>query len=422
MQFYLASLFVCLLFIATTLNVGAAINARTLRRPLDELGIGYAVAVGIACQGLAGLLVWVLPFDIRIVATGLIVAINCAALASHVGRRPGALEPRAAFGVLIWVSLSLVLLVAAQAPIPHPQSLPDGPYGYKRWTLPVRVQVMTGDLPADNALPAFVAEYMARRVSFAEVRPIMPGQEVANRPILQALVFLPFRAIFTHNNERPDPYPVYDYVGRTWPDTSVLVSDKTFANFLAVAIPCNAALLLGLGAVLALFEVPYPKTVLVCFGALSPYLIEHAIFTWPKNLAAFYIVVAAVLLERRMSVVAAAVLLGLAYLSHPFAIAFDLCFGALLCMFLVLRTIGTPWISGPRRRLRAAPASAGVDGSARRDRPLVRMDDRRAASIVRHAGAERGRVAVLGGHDLDPPRSLRQSPLSDRSQAQLQRA
>jgi hypothetical protein len=149
----------------------------------------------------------------------------------------------------------------------------------------------------------------------------MPNQEVSNRPLYQAVIYLPFRVIFSSNEPAPSPYPTYEYVGARWPDTSQLISDNSFAKFLGVAIPLNASILLTLGALLSFFSIPYPRLCLVVFGALSPYLLHHAIYTWPKNLAAFYLVLAVLLLLARGPPAVAGLFIGLAYLSHPYAIA-----------------------------------------------------------------------------------------------------
>jgi hypothetical protein len=312
------------MFIATTLNIGVIVNSVTLRRKLDLAGMCFAVAFGLIGLGLIGLLVWLSPVAKTWIAAALIVLANGAAI--HLHRSHGLAwiieDHEVRFALLLWVGLSVVLLAAAQIPLSKPAVLQDGPYAYKNWTLPVRIQKLTGDLPADNALPAFVAEYMARGTSFAKVRPIMPGQEVSNRPFYQALIYLPFRVLFGSTQPAPDPYPTYTYVGTLWPDTSVLISDRSFARYLAIAIPCNATMVLGLAALLAWLRVPYSRLAVVVFGVFSPYLIMHTIFTWPKNLAGFYIVCALLVWSTRLSPVWSGLFVGLAYLAHPYAIAF----------------------------------------------------------------------------------------------------
>src|ERR1700677_359492 len=82
-----------------------------------------------------------------------------------------------------------------------PANLPDGPYVSKEWTRGVKIQFMTGSLPLDNVLPFEVSEYFLRGISFQDNHPIMPGQEVTNRPVLAAAVVTPFLAAIAPRSE-----------------------------------------------------------------------------------------------------------------------------------------------------------------------------------------------------------------------------
>ena len=317
------SLVVLGVFVVAALNLGLALSSPLSRTPNAAVNMCVAVAFGFLALGVIGLLVWIAPTAKRTVCMVLLVSANAAA--AYVNWRD-----RATVGPLLrtnrfilgaWLGVSLVLLMLAQAPLAPRQNLPDGLYPFKRWTLPVRIQFITLLAP-DNAVPAFAAEYMARGTSFSDVRPLMPGQEVSNRPLYEAVVYLPFRVAFGTTRPAPSAYPTYDYVGSRWPDTSQLISDNSFAKFLAVAIPLNASLLLAFGALLELFSIPHARLCLTAFGALSPYLWHHSIFTWPKNMAAFYLVLAVVFLLARGSPAIAGLFIGLAYLSHPYVVAF----------------------------------------------------------------------------------------------------
>jgi hypothetical protein len=225
--------------------------------------------------------------------------------------------------LVVWGLSTLVALTVSFAPARQPPTLFDGPYVFKRWVLPVQIQSLTGHLPADNSLPAVVTEYLARGIKFADVRPIMPGQEVSNRPILVGLAAVPARVLLGGSIEKPDPMPRFDYVSTSWPDTLSLVSDFDFRLFLALGITLNALVAVAFYVLLSHFNVRRKIVLTVIFCSLSPYVILHTIFTWPKNLAGFFIIASLILLfcgPRRP--VAAGVALGLAYWAHPLALAF----------------------------------------------------------------------------------------------------
>ena len=354
----LQSLIVFALFALATLNLGLAAQTWLTQTASPAVNVCLAVALGFLVLALIGLLVWIAPTAKRAVSVVLLLAAN--GMAAHLNwqnrKAVIALLHINTFMLGTWLCVSLALLILAQAPIPPRTGLPDGLYPFKRWTLPVRIQVMTL-LPPDNALPAFAAEYMARGTSFARVRPLMPGQEVSNRPLYEALVYLPFRAVFGTTERAPTPYPAYDYIGTRWPDTSQLISDNSFAKFLAVAIPLNASLLLGFGALISYLSVPYTRLCLVTFGALSPYLWHHSIFTWPKNLAAFCLLLAMLLLLARGPPGLAGLFIGLAYLSHPYALAFLVAFGIATSVEIARQTL--------------LPATSSVFGIALSKRQLV---------------------------------------------------
>lgn len=67
--------------------------------------------------------------------------------------------------------------------------------------------------------------------------------------------------------------------------------------------------------------------------ASSPYFIAQTLFTWPKSLAGFFLILGAYTLLSRRSVFVAGVLAGMAYWSHPYAIVFAGCFG----LYILLR-------------------------------------------------------------------------------------
>src|SRR6202044_1630581 len=109
------------------------------------------------------------------------------------------------------------------------------PYVSKEWTRGVKIQFMTGSLPLDNVLPFEVSEYFLRGISFQDNHPIMPGQEVTNRPVLAAAVVTPFLAAIAPPDSTENTLPTFSYVGTQWPDFRVLVKDdRACTVYLAV--------------------------------------------------------------------------------------------------------------------------------------------------------------------------------------------
>jgi hypothetical protein len=233
------------------------------------------------------------------------------------------LSERIFFGgyiLLCFLSLAIALL-----PIKLPAQLVDGPYVNKEHVLGVKIQFLTGNLPTDNSLPHVVSEYILRDISFAKEHPIMPGQEVTNRPILQALAILPFRAALLMPKQWPGPFPKFNYVGTDWPNFRLLMQDdRAYLISLSLGIAFNGLLLLALG-MFAVRHENFSRFIAlssVFLFVTSPYFLFQTIFTWPKGLAAFFILLAFTILEKKKAIFFVGLILGLAYLSHPYAIVF----------------------------------------------------------------------------------------------------
>lgn len=324
LSLWILSLILAVLSMGVILCMGAIVSRR-LGYPADETrSVIIAVVYGVLGLALIGTAVAATPLGKRIVAAVLLLAI----LAALVGERRHfgwyrAFARSARGPVAAWFVATIVALAVTFVPAKQPPALFDGPYVFKRWVLPVQIQALTGHFPADNSLPAVVTEFLARGISFADVRPIMPGQEVSNRPILVGLAALPARVLLGGPREAPNPMPRFDYVGTSWPDTLGLVSDYDFRLFLALAVPLNALVAVVFYALLVHFDIRrrLATTLVVC--ALSPYVLFHTVFTWPKNLAAFFLLagIMAMFCGPRMPWLAGAAL-GLAYWSHPYALAF----------------------------------------------------------------------------------------------------
>lgn len=219
---------------------------------------------------------------------------------------------------------AISILFLSSITFPLKDNLPDGAYVDKEHVTSVRIQSITGGLPADNVIPYVVQEYMARSISFINNSPILPGQHVANRPILVSLIALPIRMTLRSVKPQGD-LPTFGYVDTQWPDFRILLRDQaTFPIFLGVAVFLNACLLLGVGLVATKIENIkwYNSALIFMLFATSPYFIFQTLFTWPKSLAGFFIITSFFFYQKHRSPLITGGLLALAYLSHPYAIGY----------------------------------------------------------------------------------------------------
>ena len=221
--------------------------------------------------------------------------------------------------------LSLLSIYIANLPVKLPENLPDGAYVAKSNILPVRIQFLTGNLPADNSIPHVVSQYLLQDISFEENRPILPGQEVTNRPILMSLVTLPFAAALKMPERLSETLPTFSYVAQNWPDFRTLINDlAAYRISLTVGIILNALLLLG-GAILigSIFPITTPIAIACVLSVISsPFFLFQTIFIWPKSMAGFFIAVGLFQILKRKEYILGGFMLGAAYLSHPYAAAF----------------------------------------------------------------------------------------------------
>lgn len=324
----------------TIANTGCAVIARFQRRCLvanQPLTMLLVLTVGCLVVAFAGLVIALAPIGKRYIAWALLLGLNagCGYL-NWKNRKTLPVHRRAGsryFGV--WGATTVGCLLFAFAPTKPPAQFFDGPYVYKKWVEFVRIQRLAGDYPADNVIPAFVAEYIVRNIPFAAERPIAPGQEVANRPILMSLVYVPFRAALGEQSQTLYPLPRFHYVGTSWPDASSNVTDFNFRQFLAIGIVLNGLAVVAFLALLETLGVRYPWTTAVLVALTSIYVIVQTVFTWPKNFAAFFIIAAWLVLHERRSVLLAAALMAGAYWAHPYALAFAAAAG----LFILLRSM-----------------------------------------------------------------------------------
>lgn len=297
--------------------------------------LSFGAGLGVLIHGLAGLAIALSPAKQTTARVLFLVIWSLAAVALWRQRRgggsPGSFhvwcEPgvRSTLAILSLFIITCVSLTHLQ--IRFPRVLPDGAYVFKEHTLPVKLQVLAGALPMDNYIPFVVQEYLLRDISFVQEHPIAPGQEVSNRTILMALATAPFRAALKSPPRREMPLPRFPYVRTEWPDVRVFMEGDGFRRFLAVGIVLNALVLLGAALVISAHG---PRSLLVpglLLLGTSPFYLSQTIFTWPKCLAAFFLLLALHALARKKSPVLVAAAGALAYHSHPYAAVFLLCFG-----------------------------------------------------------------------------------------------
>jgi hypothetical protein len=233
------------------------------------------------------------------------------------------LATREKISLALWALLLVLSLGLLHLDVRLPEPLPDGMFVIKAPTTSVKVQYLTS-LPADNYIPFVVAEFFLRGVSFKKVRPILPANEVSNRTILMSLTAMPFRVTLGAPHDHP-AIGTFNYIGHEWPDVSKLNMNGEFDQFAVVGVFLNSLMLLGLlifcsslGANIIL-----PQAALLYVTNL--YFIGQTIFTWPKAMAGFFILLAWTSIRRGHSPAIVAALLALATHSHPYAIVFAGC-------------------------------------------------------------------------------------------------
>jgi hypothetical protein len=316
--------FLLLLWVVASilLNGVALLHYLTKLRGLELLG--YGAATGVLGHALSGWAIAAAPaarwtiiailIALTLLSAGYVIARRVPQEFSLASSRPGKVS-LGLWGLFLVLNLGLL-----HVDVRFPDSLPDGLYIFKTHTTNVKVQYLAG-LPADNYIPFAVAEFFLRGVSFKKERPILPANEVGNRTILMSLVAMPFRAALGAPHDSPR-LGTYSYVGRDWPDVSKLNTDGCFEQFAVVGLVLNSLMLLGLivfcsslgaGSVLPMATLLY---------VTNPYFIAQTVYTWPKALAGFFILLAWTSIRRGHSATLVAALLALAYHCHPYAIVF----------------------------------------------------------------------------------------------------
>ena len=318
-----------LIWVVTSILVNgiALLHRFTKLRGLDL--IGYGAAAGVALHGVIGCAIAAVPAG-RWAFVALLLALTLASVVYVFARGAArdlllALSSATKISLALWLLFQVLCLGLIHAEVRFPESLPDGLYIFKAHTTNVKIQYLTG-LPADNYLPFAVAEFFLRGVSFEKVRPILPANEVSNRTILMPLVDLPFRVALGAPRDHPQ-LGTYNYIGRNWPDISKLDRGNAFDQFAVIGLVLNSLLLLGLFVFCSNLGANSVMPLAALLYVTNQYFIAQTIFTWPKALAGFFILLAWNSVRRGHSPLIVSALMALAYHSHPYAIVFAGCAG-----------------------------------------------------------------------------------------------
>ena len=305
------------------LNGVALLRLATNLRGLDLLG--YGAAAGVALHGLFGWAISAAP-AVRGVFVTILIALTVLSAAYFVWRRVfqelwDALSKAIKIALALWLLLLVLGLGLLHVDIRTPQSLLDGIDIFKTpTTTNVRVQYLTS-LPADNYIPFAVSEFFLRGISFQKERPILPRAEVSNRTVLMSLVALPFRAALGALYDHPE-LGTFHYLDRDWPDVAKLNTNGAFEQFSVIGLVLNSLLLLGAITFCAGFGATSAVPLATLLYITNPYFIGQTIYTWPKALAGFFILLAWHSIRAGHRPVVVAALLALAFHAHPYALAF----------------------------------------------------------------------------------------------------
>lgn len=316
--------FLLLLWVVTSIlaNGIALLHYSTKLRGLELFG--YGAAAGVLLHGFIGWGIAAFPVG-RWIFIVLLIASSVAS-ALYLGARrvvpefSQALSKSRKICLGLWFLLLVLGLGLLHLDVRLPEALPDGIYIFKTPTTNVKVQRLTS-LPADNIIPYVVAEYFLRGVSFVKERPILPGNEVSNRTILMSLVALPFRVALGAPNDHPE-LGTYNYIGHDWPDVAKLYAGDSFEQFSIVALVLNSLLLVGLLVFFTSFGATSVLPVAALLYVTNPYFISQTVYTWPKAMAGFFILLAWNSIRHGEASAIVAGLISLAFYSHPYAIVF----------------------------------------------------------------------------------------------------
>lgn len=316
--------FLLLLWVVASILVNgiAPLHYLTKLRGLELLG--YGAAAGVLGHGLLGCGIAAAP-GVRWFFVAVLIAWSVTSAAYLIARRVVpefslALSKPIKICLGLWFLLLVLCLGLLHLEVRLPDPLPDGIYIFKTPTTNVKVQHLTS-LPADNYIPYAVAEFFLRGVSFEKERPILPGNEVSNRTILMSLVALPFRVALGAPHDHP-PLGTYRYIDREWPDVSKLYAADSFEQFAIVGLVLNSLLLVSLLVFCSSLGAGPILPVATLLYVTNPYFIGQTVYTWPKAMAGFFILLAWNSVRSAHGPTIVAALFALAIHCHPYAIVF----------------------------------------------------------------------------------------------------
>ncbi|MDZ4840400.1 MAG: glycosyltransferase family 39 protein [Bacteroidota bacterium] len=212
---------------------------------------------------------------------------------------------------------------------PFPQ--PDGAYVYKNNNLHVRIQDLTGDLPADNYLPFVVSQFMTQGLSFSENRPLMPGQEVTNRTALMSLSSSQFLSFLNPEQVDADGKTgTFQYLSVDWSDSEQFGFDnRGFYIFFALAIVMNSIFILPVFLIAKKLFHSNVAFITAAGLVLLPFVFNQIIFTWPKFMMGYFLINALALwfIGKKRNPFIIGLMLSLAYHSHPSSLIYILMIG-----------------------------------------------------------------------------------------------
>jgi hypothetical protein len=286
--------------------------------------VGYGAGAGVVVHGLFGLLI-ALDRHLRHYVGILAICSAACAVAYLIRRRiwrelAGTLSRPLQVVLALWLLFLIFCVALPRINIAWPAALPDGQYVFKDHTLNVKIQYLTA-LPADNAIPHLVTEFFLRNISFKKEHPILPNNEVSNRTILMSLVALPFRAVLGWNQRGEGELGTYGYLGKEWPAVEKLNDEKSLHHSFVIGVFLNSLMLLGLVVLFSNFELAQNLPFAALLYVTNPYFFGQTIFTWPKAMAGFFILLCWNSLRRNYQAWIVAALAAAAYHCHPASLA-----------------------------------------------------------------------------------------------------
>ena len=311
------------------MGLGVAVCARATKLTGISL-VAYGAAIGVAAHGIFGVLIAVswraryffAAFLFLCSLAGIIDLIRSGALARILPR----LAPSQRYSLLLWITFLISCVALVHCQVRWPARLQPGVFIFEKHRVNTKIQYLTR-LPADNYIPYTVTEFLLRGISFKEHHPVLPGNEVSNRTILMSLVALPFRTISTFGRDWRHTLGTFSYVGTEWPDVESLNDDGSYHEFLVIGLFLNSLLLVGLLALFDDFTSSSGLLAAVLLFVTNPYFVGQTIFTWPKAMAGFFIVLAWDAQRRGRNTAVVAALAALAYHSHPSSIVVAISLG-----------------------------------------------------------------------------------------------